>query len=261
MNRLSVWLVGLVVIGSQLELVRAADPSLEAAEITPASYTETSMIPVVPEGVCCQNDNRDRRGLVGGVGFYLIQPFFKDNPAISVSSTSPTGPGGTSRTVTDRTNISHQMDVAPQLWLGYVSDSGLGGSVRWWYLRQATDQRISVPAAPPGTLALLSPASPLGSSSLKDNDGRTQHSPSPASYSFKSGRRSDSQLSDRVLGPAVRGGFARHINQHFNAYAVGDSGGGMADLRGRSLRPQLSWGRSGTGTGGSPVLGSSGLAL
>lgn len=274
MNRLSLWFVGMIILGSQLPIVRAADPGPEARALPPAPAVETVMMPTASEvggacwqpecGACCPGDNRERRGLVGGVGIYFMQPYFKDNPAFAISTTTPTGPGGTPRTVTERVNISQHMEVAPQFWLGYVTDSGLGARVRWWYFRQGTDQSIFVPAAAPGTVTFLASAAPLGFPAFADNDGRD------ATLAITS--KLQLQVWDAEAMNSVQTGnwnllvaggvrFA-HINQHYNAFAAGDSGGG-----GGPISANVISGHSFTGAG--PVLalearrflGDSGLAL
>ena len=265
MNRLSLWLVGMVALGWHVGLVRAADPAPEASAIAPAPHVETGVISVVPEcGDACCKQNADRGGLVGGAGLYWMQPYFKNNPAFTISNSTPTGPGGTDRVVTDRTNIRHQMEVAPQLWLGFINDGGLGGRVRWWYFRQGTDQSVSVPAAAPGTLVFLSSAAPLGFPAFTDNDG------SPATLAATS--KLQLQVWDIEAIQSLQSGcwdllFVgglrwAHISQHYNAYVVGDSGGVTGPISANVLS-----GHSFHGIG--PVLalearralGDSGLAL
>ncbi len=225
MNCRSLFCIGLMVLGCPLGLVFADS---ETMMFPPPSPAETYSIPSMTGGAFQDN----RRGVIGGVGVYLIQPYFKDNPAFTVSTTSPTGPGGTSRTVTSRSDISHHVDAAPQLWLGYITDCGLGGRVRWWYFRQGTDQAVSVPPAAPGTLTLLSSAAPLSFTAFADSDGR------PASLAATSKLQLQvwdiealHNLQNGKWDLLFAGGLRlAHINQQYNAFVVGDSGGGAGPI-------------------------------
>lgn len=235
MNRLSLSLAVVVVLGLSVGVMRGGDTPPETKAITPLPQADPFMISQGQNcGVYCQPDCSAscRNGLVGGVGIYCICPYFENNPAFTVSTTSPTGPGGTSRTVTERTDIRQHMEVAPQLWLGYVSDSGLGGRVRWWCFRQTTDQGITVAAAAPNTVTFLESAAPLGFPAFVDNEDR------PASISVSS--KLQLQVWDAEAMSSVRTGdwdlliagglrFA-HINQQYNSAVAGDSGGGTGPI-------------------------------
>jgi hypothetical protein len=270
MNRLSVLFFGLIILGWLAGAARAADPAAEPMA-QPIPHAEQPAIQVGPEigGACCQPDNRCRRGLIGGAGIYWMQPYFIDNPAFTVSTTTLTGPGGTLRTTTERINISQHMEVAPQLWLGYLSDAGLGARVRWWYFRQGTGQSISVPAATPGTLTFLSSAAPLGFSAFVDNDGSAATLATTSKLQF--------QVWDAEAINSVQTGrwdllFAGglrfvHINHQYNAFVGGDSGGDAGGDAGAPIRASVLSGHSFHGIG--PVLalearralGDSGLSL
>jgi len=53
------------------------------------------------------------------------------------------------------------VDVAPLVWLGYLSDSGLGFRARWWYFRQGTEQSATGTGSGVNGVQVLS-AAPLG---------------------------------------------------------------------------------------------------
>lgn len=239
MNRLFLWPMVLVAC-SHFGVVRAADPAPapDSPAALPAAASPLQCSPEPsgpcwqPDGCACCDPGCGPFGLVGGAGLYWFQPYFSNNPAFSVSRTSPTGPGGTDRTVTERSNISHHMQVAPLLWLGYVSESGFGGRVRWWYFCQGTDQSVQAGPAAPGTLTFLASAPPLGFPAFTDNDGQTaalavtsklqfQVWDAEALVSVQSGRW------DLLFAGGLR--FAQ-INQSYNAYATGDSGGAKGPI-------------------------------
>jgi hypothetical protein len=193
-----------------------------------------------------------------------MQPYFKDNPAYSVSTTSTAGPGGTTRTVTDRVNINQHMEVAPQLWLGYLSDSGFGGRVRWWYFREGTNQGISIPAGPAGGDTYLTSAGPLGFSAFADNDSK------PASLAVTTKLQiqvwdieaMNSYQASRWNLLVAGGVRITQIDQRYNAYAVGDSGGGTGAIAAAVLSGHNFYGAGPTiALEARRALGCSGLSL
>jgi hypothetical protein len=234
MKRLSQW--ALVLAGlCHTPFARAADPA-PAAESPAALPAAVSPIPGGLDGssacrqpdcqACCEPDD-GRFGLVGGAGIYWMQPYFTNNPAFTVTQVTSTGPSGTPRAVTSRANLGNHMEVAPMLWLGYVSDSGLGGRVRWWHFRHGTDQGVAVGPGAPGTLTFISSAAPMGFTAFADNNGQTaalavtsklelQVWDAEATTSVQSGKW------DLLLAGGVR--YA-HIAQNYNAFVSGDSGG------------------------------------
>lgn len=105
-------------------------------------------------GCCCFTDCCEHCKMVGGVGVYILQPYFTNNPAISAHVQS-TGPE-------TRNDISNHITAAPLIWLGVMNNDGLGIRGRWWSFRQSTDQTFNFGPGD-GGLAVLS-AAPLGSS-------------------------------------------------------------------------------------------------
>jgi hypothetical protein len=79
---------------------------------------------------CCGASGQG--GLIGGVGLYLVQPYFQDNMAYGVLGLH----------TADIVDIRQHMDVAPLIWLGYLTDDGWGGRARYWYLRDGTSQTL-----------------------------------------------------------------------------------------------------------------------
>lgn len=102
---------------------------------------------------CCFTDGCEHGKLIGGVGVYLLQPYFSNNPAMSAHVQS-TGPE-------TRNDIQNHISAAPLIWLGFMNNDGLGVRGRWWSFRQSTDQTFDFGPGN-GGLAALS-AEPLGS--------------------------------------------------------------------------------------------------
>jgi len=95
---------------------------------------------------CCAHG-----GLIGGVGLYVIQPYFSSNRAF-VTESFGFGP-----VMAQEAGIDTHMQASPEVWLGYISDSGLGGRVRWWYFREGTSQFFA-----PSDDIIANTAEPLG---------------------------------------------------------------------------------------------------
>lgn len=103
-------------------------------------------------------------GFVGGVGLYVLQPYFSNNMAFGIQGTFNRGAAANAPGVRfdTREEISHHMEAAPEIWLGYISEGGLGARARWWYFREGTDQM----ATGDGNGIMVFSAAPLGLSFL-----------------------------------------------------------------------------------------------
>jgi hypothetical protein len=123
------------------------------AAATPGTTAPVFALPDVntPNGGTAPSDHG---GVIGGVGIYVIQPYFQNNPAYTVFSQEQVTPlpfkpnvpnTQTLSEIADRVSVRSNMAVAPLVWLGYVSDDGFGGRVRWWSFREGTDQTIDLP--------------------------------------------------------------------------------------------------------------------
>ncbi|MBV9122702.1 MAG: hypothetical protein JO112_05050, partial [Planctomycetes bacterium] len=89
-----------------------------------------------------------------GGGVFLLRAFPGNDTAFnSFASTQTnsffTGSSSTTSSVSTVTEFHHGFEVAPLVWLGYVSDSGLGGRVRWWRFAEDTSLGAFLPAASP----------------------------------------------------------------------------------------------------------------
>lgn len=158
--------------------------------------------------------------VIGGLGLYVIQPYFANNPAFTVTRSSSTGSVVES---TDRTDLRHSMDVAPELWLGYVSDSGMGGRLRWWYFRQGTNQSLSFA---PGTAAdniTVETGGPLGITVFGDNIDRAAAIAATSKLQLQVWDLEGLYQQQWAGWDLLFSGGLRlaHINQHFNAYFTG----------------------------------------
>lgn len=236
MRLASLLLVGVISIGFQKARIVAADPPPESAppvltRLLAAESVGPSHAPPVVAGVtdscggccdCCCGQ------VIGGVGFYLVQPYFESNPAYIV--VREVGGDGNKSQVADRVDLSHDMQVAPLLWLGYISESGLGVRGRWWYFRQGSDQTLALPPSAPGTNLVVISAVPLGIQAFSNTD-------SGKSTGFAVTSNLVLQVGDieALQGLQIAGwdflfsGGLRlaHINQHYNVFS-GDTKGEAA---------------------------------
>jgi hypothetical protein len=105
---------------------------------------------------------------VGGAGAYLIKPFFQNNPAFStkvVQYTEWSPPVSVmmpsfwvpSSVIRQEHDFCWDLNAAPLVWLGYVTDSGLGVRARWWRF----DQSVQTCVINDGSTTITS-ASPRG---------------------------------------------------------------------------------------------------
>jgi hypothetical protein len=77
-------------------------------------------------------------GFYGGLGIYILRPFFGNNPATTTTG-STSNFGGTSSVSTFASSTSdfrYDYTVSPRLWLGYSGASGLGARLSWWRFDQ-----------------------------------------------------------------------------------------------------------------------------
>jgi hypothetical protein len=107
--------------------------------------------------------------LLAGVGLYAMEAHYDSNMAYGIQgtanrSTGPIPPGSAGTRVAERVDIDQHMVVAPQVWLGFLSDDGLGARVRYWYFREGTNQAFNGGSGTSGTVnsTLIFSAAPLG---------------------------------------------------------------------------------------------------
>jgi hypothetical protein len=96
----------------------------------------------------------DHPGVSGGVGLYLIQPYFQNNPAYTVFTQQQVTPlpfnpdkpnTQTLSEFADRQSVHSHLAAAPLVWLEYLNEDGFGGRARWWTFREGTNQTMSLP--------------------------------------------------------------------------------------------------------------------
>lgn len=206
-------LVGMAVLGLHLGLASAEEPPVVLFSAPPAPTTEPTVAPqMLNIGADCgaiEDGDCGRCGFIGGAGLYVIQPYFENNPGYNfiVQGAKP------EVQKVDRVNITHHLDVAPLVWLGYIDDDGFGGRVRYWHFRQGVEQALRlppfvgtydikfVPKPPPGhyepvvtsgTLYTLSSAAPLGLQAFGDTLS-LMHGPEATTFVI------DSNLNVQVL--------------------------------------------------------------
>ncbi|MBY0523270.1 MAG: hypothetical protein K2R98_07720 [Gemmataceae bacterium] len=216
MNAFWQYCLGLLAVGLVAKFAAAQAPGDTLPIAPPAAASPLVPPPVLaPADVCVPSSGAaacDRGGLIGGVGIYLIQPFFQHNPAYTVfTQTQVTRPPfnpnmpntDTLGEKAERVSVHSHMAVAPLVWLGYVNDDGFGGRVRWWTFREGTSQTMNLPPfvgdifignttaipgnpshpviAVTGTQATVSSAAPLGLQSFGNTVG-IQHGAEATSF-------------------------------------------------------------------------------
>ena len=103
-----------------------------------------------------------------GVNLQVVQPYFQNNPAFYFLEARRIATTDAFFFVTDiqkQTDVSHHMDLAPEFFLGYLSDNGLGVRTRYWFYDQDTNQSASTPETSVTDLTFsfpVSSAAPIG---------------------------------------------------------------------------------------------------
>jgi hypothetical protein len=72
---------------------------------------------------------------IAGAGVYIIKPFFQNNPAFFTERFTELGNFSLQISMNQQ-DFSWGLDAAPVVWLGYVSECGLGVRARWWLFDQ-----------------------------------------------------------------------------------------------------------------------------
>jgi hypothetical protein len=104
---------------------------------------------------------------VAGAGAYIMKPYFQNNPAFFMRTTTIAGGLGTfsMETSTCQHDFCWGLDAAPVVWLGYVSECGLGVRARWWLFDQrsatsaVSDTNTAIISASPAGLSIVAPPS------------------------------------------------------------------------------------------------------
>jgi hypothetical protein len=163
--------LSLVAVGLPLAFAPAQEWATELPGSTPPAGCQAAAAP-------------ERGEVFTGAGFYLIQPFFENNPAYNLLQE---GAKPEFRTV-DRVSVSQHLGVAPLVWLGYLGEDGLGARARYWSFTQDTSQTVGlapftgtytvkidhghrVIALTSGVLATVTSAAPLGLQAFGDTLG------------------------------------------------------------------------------------------
>jgi hypothetical protein len=145
----------------RLSIAAAATPanaSAGIASILPVGWTTLAPLPGGAAdkngpSCCCAPG---QAGVIAGVGLYLVQPYFQDNLAFGEIVT-----GQSAKAV----DIRQHMELAPLIWLGYLTDDGWGARARYWYFREGTNQAIE------RFSGIVESAAPLGLGVFAGNHG------------------------------------------------------------------------------------------
>jgi Legionella pneumophila major outer membrane protein precursor len=140
-------------------------PAVTAWAATPAAPASAPVLGCTLDTLCpgwcaCRSA---ACGVIGGAGLYLLEPYISNNQAYGVENTVGRGedmipPGVRADQIVD---LRQHIDVAPLVWLGYLTEEGWGGRVRYWYLREGTTQ-TTAPVAAADANILVESAAPLG---------------------------------------------------------------------------------------------------
>lgn len=158
MNAFWHYSLGLLAVGLLAECAAAQTPGSTVPLAPPVNVPFAPAQPLAPinDGPMLIFDGAptQRSGLSAGVGIYVMQPYFQNNPAYTVFTQDQVTPlpfdpdkpnTQTLGESAQRVNVHSHMAVAPLLWLSYVNEDGLGGRLRWWTFREGTSQTMTLP--------------------------------------------------------------------------------------------------------------------
>jgi hypothetical protein len=186
------------------------------------------------------------RHVEGGAGLYFMRPFFESNPAYSASSSRYSNPyplplmppvlaslapsGGVPANVqyTLQKDFSTDFEVAPRVWLGYVSPCGFGVRGRYWYYHEGSSETAVNAAGPEFTQSIVTSATVQGLSVVSYREGaQVPNGPEPVDI-LGFGRNLDMHVADLEVTRDTQAGSwyflfsvgARyaHLTQHYNVF-------------------------------------------
>jgi hypothetical protein len=111
-----------------------------------------------PQTACCE-DSCHGGGIMAGAAFYYVKPVWTANPAFVTTPIDAATPA-------IQTDFDYDYTFSPAIWVGFGSDKGLGGRIRWFRF----DQNESLSGINDGSLFVLS-ATPLGLANASDTLG------------------------------------------------------------------------------------------
>ncbi|MFO0843410.1 MAG: Lpg1974 family pore-forming outer membrane protein [Gemmataceae bacterium] len=222
MNLTRPFLLALAALGLHVG-VTFGQPAPEPARLPPAApTTPTAALAVPPQATptalpAGQSTDQYPDGLIGGAALLLVKPYFENNPAYFVNDRQ-----GKQVHTSEHVDIRHNLQATPQVWLGYICESGVGARARYWYLRSDTSQTLEDPtrvvtAHPAGLSLIQDHASQL----IVDSKLRLHVLDLEGLQAF----RGDSW--DVLLSAGVR--LAR-ISQSYDAFATAADGFGISLL-------------------------------
>jgi hypothetical protein len=132
-------------------------PAAAAGPAAPAAALPSASAPVysapADHGASWGHDVDGSSGgghLDAGLELLVIRPYWDSNPAATASTfTTTTTAPFSSTTTTEQVNFDYPYTANPRLWLGYVTDSGLGVRVTWFEFEQSSRTAVlGLPSAP-----------------------------------------------------------------------------------------------------------------
>ncbi|WP_347251871.1 Lpg1974 family pore-forming outer membrane protein [Legionella sp.] len=182
----------------------------------------------------------------GGVNIQVIQPFFQNNPAfyfLNDRRDSVTEAFFQVSDIQNQRDVYHHMDLAPEFFLGYTFDNGIGFHTRFWFFNQNTKQSVGTPVTSVTDLTLsfpVSSAAPIG----LDIDTRDNNLPDGMTVTTKlktqiwDGIVSKSyDLSSSILSIGAGARYA-YMSQKYNAFES-QAPGATLDIRMTPPAPQF----------------------
>lgn len=167
-------------------------------------------------------------GAYGGVGFYFVQPFWENNPALTFTRTVGT------TTTTSRHDFDYDYEFVPRVYLGFENEGGLGARVSWYRYQQGTSFAAVNTSQPAGTTVTI--AGPFNvvnsvSTALAAGDQdliSVTNGVIVDVWDFDITQRIiDNECWDVVLGGGIR--YA-HLSQEYGGYQARSIGGAAANL-------------------------------
>ncbi|MBL8794083.1 MAG: hypothetical protein JNM56_09260 [Planctomycetia bacterium] len=99
-------------------------------------------------------DNCRRGSLIAEVGFMILTPKWKDNPAFFIDQF----PGD--RNLSNQRDFDFSQQFVPKLSLGFIGSGGLGARINWWGFASSRTESFGIPTPDPTDFE-LTPVGPL----------------------------------------------------------------------------------------------------
>jgi hypothetical protein len=109
-------------------------------QTTPPAYTpgDPSLCSLCDVN-CCTSCCGEAKGAYAGVGFYYVQPFWSNNPALYHFATSA---DNAEVLQANQHDFRHDYELAPLVWVGVRCGDGFGLRGRWWQYDQSAGESV-----------------------------------------------------------------------------------------------------------------------